>query len=722
MTDALIFWLLTLLAGTAGLPFAAFLYARLPRYALLLARPLGLLLAVYPVWLLASSGVLTYGRAAAAAGIALLAVAAAARLWLRRGPVSGWPWRLWLAGEALFTAAFFGYALFRSYAPEVWQTEKPMDMAIINAINRSESFPPHDPWLAGTDLNYYYFGHYVVASLIRVTGVEPEVGYNLGLALVFALCTTAVFALAATLYAAVRSQTNAPTRAPWVAGALAVVFALLVGNAAGGVQLLRDGGPVAAYDWWSPSRVISGTANEFPLFSFLLGDLHAHVLATPFALLVVAFALQLAVRGPRRLERPGLAGVAPPAAELLLAGLLLGALYATNTLDYPTAAVLGLLGLVLAATRRPPALRLRWAALWGAAWVVSSALLYLPFVLSYVPAAKGIAVVGEHDPFSVFAADMALIYALPLWVLAAAFAGRLRVPRRIAVWAAIAAVFVLTLLAPSGLAGLPLVLSVAAVSLWAALDRRRTQPARFFWSLAAVGVGLVATGEFIYIRDVFENTASFRFNTVFKAGYQAWWLLAIVAACGVVWSRRWLPRPLWAGWLAGLLAILGLVTAYSWAAPYSRTAAFADGPTLDGLRWLDRRAPGDVAAIRWLRETVDGTPVIVEAVGADYDPEGSARISTFTGLPAVLGWAGHEVQWGHDPGRRREDVDELYATRDVTRARSLLRRYGVRYVVVGSLERRRYPRASLAKFARLGVPAFQRGPTAVYAVPWSVAG
>jgi uncharacterized membrane protein len=114
---------------------------------------------------------------------------------------------------------------------------------------------------------------------------------------------------------------------------------------------------------------------------------------------------------------------------------------------------------------------------------------------------------------------------------------------------------------------------------------------------------------------------------------------------------------------------------------------------------------------------VAGDPVVLEAVGPDYSPDGHARISSFTGLPTVVGWVGHELQWGHDPGRRAEDVDLIYRTRDVRRARELLARYDVRYVVVGSLEREGYPPASLRKFEQLGRVAFRAPGAVVYALP-----
>jgi YYY domain-containing protein len=301
--DAVVFWLLVLGLGWAALPLAEALFGRLPGRGLVFARPLGILVAAFPIWLLASLGLVPYGLPGAIGSVAVLVVVAVVlrRYGLGRlGPASSGR-SIWLAGEALFTAAFFGWALMRSFSPDVWQTEKPMDMAIVNTVNRAESFPPPDPWQSGTEVNYYYFGHYLVAFLVRLTRVDPAVGFNLGVALFYALVTTAVFGVAATLYEAARGSGDAPRRSPVLVGLTAAVFATALGNIAGGVQFLQDAGGLSSriesYDWWAPSRVIEGTANEFPYFSFLLADLHAHVMVTPFALVSVAYGIQLALYG-----------------------------------------------------------------------------------------------------------------------------------------------------------------------------------------------------------------------------------------------------------------------------------------------------------------------------------------------------------------------------------------------------------------------------------------
>jgi YYY domain-containing protein len=713
MIEAVAFWLVVAGVGVAALPFAETLFGRLPGRGLVFARPLGLLVLAFPVWLLASVSLVPFGRAgvlASAFGFVALALALRRRGLGRIGPPSRTR-SVWLVGELVFTVAFFGWSLLRSFSPDVWNTEKPMDMAFVNAIGRSEWFPPHDPWQSGADVNYYYFGHYLVAFLVRLTGIESEVAYNLAVALFYALVVTSVYALAATLYEAARRDADAPARSPVLVGLTAAAFAAVLGNLAGGTQLLREPGRIGDYDWWSPSRVIDGTANEFPWFSFLLGDLHAHVMVTPFALVAVAYALQLGLHGPP----PWRDARVRAAGELVLAGLVLGALYATNSFDFPTACAIGLGALLVWALAAPG----RWplAAAWGCAWLVAAVALYLPFWASFSPPTTSVGRIRDRTSFTSFARDYAAIYGIFLWIALALYAGRFRLPKRYVAWLGAAALFLLVLLAPDRLTGLAIALVLVALAVFAALGSGGfSQPYRLLWLLAAVALGLVASGEVAYLKDAFDGTVSFRFNTVFKTGYQAWFLLAVVCAVSLYWSARWLGPRLRAAWLAVLAGLVALALVYPLVGSYAKSGRFAEKPTLDGMRWLQRSEPGDAAAIEWLRRSVDGAPTLVEAVGPDFDPEGRGRVSTYTGLPSVITWPGHGVQWGHDAGSRIADVQELYATRDIAVARRLLDRYGVRYVFVGSLERRDNPAASLEKFDRLGTVAFRSGATRVYAI------
>ena len=194
--------------------------------------------------------------------------------------------------------------------------------------------------MAGEHLNYYYLGHLMTAGLVRLSAVAPDVGYNLAVATFFALSVVAVFGLAYALGGRVRVRP---------VGAGAVHRGGTVGS---GLQLVNDPGPLRDYDWFGASRVITGTINEFPSFSFMLQDLHAHVMAIPFTLLALAFGLQLAIAGPAPPPR------GPAALELVVAAIAIGTLYAINAWSLPIVAGLVALG-ALVRLRDAPTMRER---------------------------------------------------------------------------------------------------------------------------------------------------------------------------------------------------------------------------------------------------------------------------------------------------------------------------------------------------------------------------
>jgi YYY domain-containing protein len=737
MLEALGFLALVEVAGLAAAPLAALVFARLPGSGLGFAKPLGLLLVGWLAWMAASVGLADYGRGTLAGALVLVALAGAAaalrqrtlsrRLGERpepRGRLARWrrarletlalpaedPHRrgLLIGSEVVFVVAFAAMALLVSFAPDVWNTEKPMDMGFMSAIAASGSFPPHDPWMAGETINYYYLGHLLLAMPAHALGLEPSVGYNLSLAALFGLTASAAFTFAGTVWAATRETVRG---GPVGVGLLAVALLVVLGNLAGGREWLRADGPPLGYDWFAPSRVIKDTINEFPAFSFTLGDVHAHVLALPFTLLALAFALQVALTGPR--ADAALRAVA----EALAAALALGALYAINSWSYPLAA--GVLVLAVLVWLQDPAAagRRGFPLVWLGLVLIGSVVLLLPFWLNFDPPSHGIGGVKDHPPFTTWAGDMALIYGALAWLVAAAYASRVLAaprPARLAIWLAVGAAFVLSLLAPLHYSQIAALAAAAGVALHAALRSRLPPAERFVWVLIAVAAGCLLVPELVYVRDEFDGTVNYRSNTVFKLGYHAYLLLAIAAACAVPWAGRWLPRRMWTGWaaVAAVLLLLGLV--YPYAGPYAKTRGYSASPTLDGLGWLRARAPGDVGAIEWLRAHTPGDAVVLESAGPDYSVFGHARISTFSGRPTVMGWAGHEIQWAHDPGTRLDDVRRMYAATTAEEARPLLARYGVRYVVVGPLERTDYPDSGLAKWDQLGRRVYDRDGTTVW--------
>jgi YYY domain-containing protein len=252
-----------------------------------------------------------------------------------------------------------------------------------------------------------------------------------------------------------------------------------------------------------------------------------------------------------------------------------------------------------------------------------------------------------------------------------------------------------------------LLLVVLVAWAFALLRRGRPQPTgsndfepstTFVLLILLVGLLLPLAVEFVYLRDTFGT----RMNTVFKFYYQAWVLLAIAAAYGLHFisgQRSAIGGWRWT-WLVGSIVLTIAASYYPFAAGFTRANNFIGPPTLDGIAWIRQTRPDDYAAIQWLRANVRGSPVILEAPGGSYTDYG--RVSEATGLPTVVGWGGHELQWrgsGDEAGRRESEVEMIYTSLDEPQVVGLLEKYSVRYVYVGPLEQGRYDAAGLAKFA-----------------------
>jgi YYY domain-containing protein len=237
--------------------------------------------------------------------------------------------------------------------------------------------------------------------------------------------------------------------------------------------------------------------------------------------------------------------------------------------------------------------------------------------------------------------------------------------------------------------------------------------------LIVVGCLALAFPEVFYLRDQFDGGANYRMNTVFKFYYQAWTLLGLAGAYGAFRAWRILREHFSLALGAGVLVLIAVGTGagavYTLAAPQSMTWSGTD-TSLDGASILRQTNPDDAAAVAWLSGHVSGNPVILEASGIkEYDGSYS-RVATFTGLPSVMGWVGHEIQWRSpipEIGQRSADVTTIYTTSDNSTAERLLRKYDVRYVFVGQTEEQ-LPGANVTKFAGFMHRIYQHGTVTIY--------
>lgn len=706
-----------------GVPWAFVLCRSLPSRGVLLAAPVGLFLAHYLAWLGLFTGGFPNGRGYAVAALLTFAALSAALAWKLRPhlPELLDRRRLWLGGGIVLLGLFAVGAGLRWLNPEISGTEKPMDLALLNAAARATSFPPSDPWFAGESINYYYLGYSMAAFGAHLSGAESAVGYNLALASLFALGSVA--AASAGFDLAVLA--GAGRRARRVAAGLALGLTMLAGNLAVLRDIFSDSADTPTDFWrgigWNASRtiqreeadqVIDYTINEFPAFSFVLGDLHPHVMALPITLVAVSLAAQWIVAASRATHD----SLAERLARGALTGLMLGGLYALNAWDAPTFAGLVLAGGVVVAWRERR--RLLALAPPAAAALVVAVVAWLPYTLNYSPGSRGIGVVTIRsealDYFQVFGLLLAAVVvtlAVLLWdvrpdgrlflvILLAAGAGATLIARGEVVVA---------------LAAL-LVLSVYA--LWT----HRAEPglAALLWLLVA-GLGLLTAVEAFYIDDFF-GPPNERMNTVFKLHYQAWGLLAVATGPSLVLVWRRLTRP---GGVRQQLTRTAAVSAfvllavpslaYPIVATKAKTEASPVSGSLDGLAAARLSRPSEVAAAEWLRTHARGRAVLLEAPGRAYS--GDSRMSTWTGIPSVIGWTQHEELWRESDPRiaaRTADIDTAYRTDDSALRRAVLDRYGVTHVVVGDSERDRYGPEVVDRLGQDLAVVFTAGGTTIF--------
>jgi len=201
MSETLRWWLVLQVVAVAALPLCLIALSRLPDRGYALSKPFGLLLAGFTFWFLNSRDwitVLPNSRGGIIAALLLVGLVSAAVAYPRRDELSSWlreHWRYVAGVEALLFVSLCGAVFLRAIVGQISGTEQPMDLMFVNAATRAEHFPPEDPWLSGFTVAYYYFGYLIVAMTGQLAGVEPEVAYNIGLAMIAALSLTGAFGL-----------------------------------------------------------------------------------------------------------------------------------------------------------------------------------------------------------------------------------------------------------------------------------------------------------------------------------------------------------------------------------------------------------------------------------------------------------------------------------------------------------------------------------------------
>ncbi len=783
-------YLLIMLLGWLAWPLLRPFFSAFPDGGYPAARLAGMLLFAYAAWLWGSAG-LHVSRGALAG---LLLALAAASLWAvwQQWPAIGHDLRrrkreiLW--AEAFFLAFFLLDLYIRWQNPDLWHPwkggEKPMDLSYFTAVLKSATFPPYDPWFAGGYINYYYWGFVLVGMPVKLLGLAPAFAYNLVLPTLFATVALTAFALARGLYAALGERSLSP-RMVGLAGAVGMV---LLGNLGtvkmiwqGFQKLVAPGGdpshgsvvqhivwgvlgfldtlkgahlPYGIGDWyWFPSRAIPAPGEiepitEFPFFTFLYADLHAHLMALGLTVLALLWAVGLLLWVRRHPT-----GWRWWAGSLAWGGLVIGALRPTNTWDFPTYLGLGMLAAAYAAwhARANASWQRRaGASLAAAAWLVLAALLfYQPYAHWYAQGYTKFGLwQGTHTPISAYLVHWGLfLFVLVSWLWWQTRRWLAETPAvdGLRWWAktgrnTVPVALLLTFALSAGLAAafhVRIAWLVVPLLAWqAALLLRPQRPLaeQIVLVMFAAGLALTLVVEIIVLQGDIA-----RMNTVFKFYFQVWTLFSLAAAVALgdliasACHHRPRLRQWWGVALVTLVRGAALFPVIGGAAKMQDRMVKEAPHTLDGMAYMrdahyfdqgaDWALGQDYDAIRWLQTHVEGTPVIVEGNTVEY--RWGTRITIYTGLPGVVGWNWHQRQqrgvvnpvWVE---QRVAEIQDFYLTTDIQRALDFLRKYQVRYIIVGQLERGYYPGPGLDKFPRYdGIywrKVFQSGETVIYAV------
>ncbi len=677
-------YLLIVFLGIITIPLTVNICRNLPDRGYSISKILGVLLLAYVSWVL--SYALGYSRNEIMLSLLLVCVFSVV-IYAKTKPVIDR--KLLFRNELIFGTMFLLFLIIRAYNPGINDGEKVNDFMVLNSILKSTGLPPHDSWLSGFKINmYYYFGAFTIATLTKLIGIPSSIAYNLGMSLLPALAAVAAFGLGYNLTGDKK-------------GGIAAVFMLVfAGN-------LYPAGVISAHvlnmttspwgdvpgimNYWGATRIIPNTANEFPYFSFIFGDLHAHVIAIPFVLLAITFILNVYLS--KKLSKTA----------LVFMSLALGSLFVFNSWDYATYSALFIMAMLIKpwkieVNKQKEVFRdlLKRSGVVIAVPILGLLMFIFFFIDFHSSSIQGINPVITRTALL----DFLVIYDLFLFLIVSFLL--LHIPEfRYKNWiltallaAAVKLCFVPNFQTLAVFVPLAFLICIGVYFFYRNRDMNRL----FISAMIALGLSILVFCELFYFDDPFSGVDE-RFNTVFKYYNQVWLLFSIVSAYAfydLIEKKYKMKR----GVLVVLSILLLLNSLYLFTGTFARTGEWKGSPGLDGMAFLKKADYGEYDALFWIEKNLNGAPVILEAPGVSY--RDNSRISSFTGLPTVVGWAGHEYvlrnDWGEISARIR-DVDTIYDTEDNNEAIMLLQKYNVSYVYVGNVELVKYRQQGLQKFS-----------------------
>jgi YYY domain-containing protein len=621
--------------------------------------------------------------------------------------VARWPWKQILISELIFAVFFIVFLLIVREKPDIYFTgsnDGLFNTAFIQSILRGNYFPPPDPWFAGESIQYYYGEHVLVATFCWITKVPTTISFNIAVAMFPALGVCAAYGLG---YNITKRK---------IYGFLALIFVCLIGYISGAFQLTafalghkflgyspsgchNIGDWLLWFDFFHAHWLIDGAIVHYPYSAFLMGDLHAYSVSPSFQLMFIMLIFALFQKG----RSQGQLGRTDTLVDIVVLALCLGFFFILNTWEYPTYIIFTVLAFILLRIRPT----IKSTLVIPMAIIGLSFLLYLPYYLSGgMNSYPGFAIVETRTKLAHFAEFGALFLFVTISLLFILSKHEIFHSLKKILISAI--VLSATILAAVflGFQILIVVIPVGLLSLYFIYKAREKTENEFVLLLLLMGVAVALFCECFCTNDAYAGGVPWeRFNTVMKFYFQLWVFLGIAAACAVFYVVSNLGRKTKAIWIF-ILALFIIASAIH---PIASTTARLGGKytewginkgTLDGMAYLEMVDESDYEAIRWINREIKGSPVMLELPWSESGRW--SRVSSFTGLPTILGFNRYEKSWGHSEEELRErdeDADIIYSTLNNSEAMERLKKYNVRYIYIGTQEKKAYQSDGLQKFA-----------------------
>ena len=604
--------------------------------------------------------------------------------------------------EILFFAVFLMWTYLAGFHPAAHGTEKFMDYGFMEAMMRSKTLPAIDIWYSQGKINYYYGGQYFAVFLTKLSGTQVELTYNLMRTFVAAFAFVLPFSLVRQMTVDMQGKKvyGWKKRLPSITGFIAGLAVSIAGNMhyvvyAQIIPLIQKLKGQEVDSYWFPDAtryigfnpdVPDKTIHEFPCYSFVLGDLHAHVVNIMFVLLLLGllYAWTQKVRNTTlSVEKLGakkfwMQQLLMP--HILAAAMLLGMFHWTNYWDFVIYYVVTggtVLFMNIICLKGDIKRIIAVTAAQAVEIFTVATVIILPFTLQFTTMVQGVRLAQNHS----LPHQLLILWGLPT---------------------ILTLVFVISLIVGK-------LKRLNHKSLYRLMKAIRT-PDLFAVIMGLCAIGLVAIPELVYVRDIYEN-GNARANTMFKLTYQAYIMFGMTMAYVIFRllfvNRRKILKAVGVIGLALLLWTCGYFgkSVDSW---FGQVLDPSQYKGLNATAFLETDYAEDVGAIRWLKENIEGSPVVLEANGDSYSEY--ERVSAMTGLPTVMGWYVHEWLWRNDVAdlnAKADEIETIYTSTNAAEVQMLVEKYDISYIFVGSCEREKYADLNNEVLQSLGEIVYQ---------------